>query len=558
MVKEKLQRIGQVMLIPISVITVASFLMGLGSVMSSTTTLTALGLQDTITKGSFWYDFFSVMNASGSLVFSNLPVLFAVGSAFGLADKEKGWAAFSGVVAFIAMHTIIQTLLSAHGMTPDTTTLDYFESQGMNHTDALRTASLYTKELGIFTYRMSIFGGLIAGITTSWFHNRLWDVKLPQVLSFFAGTRTVPIVMLVIGALLGWVFYYAWPPLGYGVSDLSLFIGNSGLLGTAVWAYLDRALVPFGLHHLLTQPLRYTELGGTAVIDGVAYYGTTNIAMAQLASPTADKILVRGYYSGRMFINFGGFQGACLAMYLAAPKDKRKATAGILIPCALTVMLFGVTEPLEFTFLFVAPWLFYLVHAPLTALAFVLAEASQVSTFGGCIKDLLPFLLQPQKLNLWPMLWGCPLFFALYFLSFYFLILKFDVKTPGREDDGEIKLHTKKEYLAKGEAKKAEGGASDAQSGLLPEPNGVIPAGTELADRIIAGLGGAENIEVAENCISRLRCRVKDPAKVVDDDYWRSELEAKGVVHQGNSLQIIYGTQVTMIAADVRGRLDLD
>lgn len=547
MVKEQFQRIGQVMLIPISVITIASFLMGLGSVMTSESTVAALGLAGAIHSGTVLFDLFSVINATGSLVFSNLPILFAVGSAFGLADREKGWAAFSGVITFIAMHTIIQCMLSLHGMTPDTTTQEYFVSQGMSSTDALRESSLYTKELGIFTYRMSIFGGLLAGIITSIIHNRLWDVKLPQVLAFFAGTRTVSIVMLLVGAALGYIFYYVWPPLGYGVSNLGLFISNSGLLGTAVWAYLDRALVPFGLHHLLTQPLRYTELGGTAIIDGVTYYGTTNIAMAQLASPTADKILVRGFYAGRMFINFGGFQGACLAMYLTAPKENRKAAAGILIPCAVTVMLFGVTEPLEFTFLFVAPYLFYLVHAPLTALAFVLAEVSKVSTFGGCVKDLLPFLLQPQKLNLWPMIWGCPLFFCLYFFIFRFLILKFDIKTPGREDDGEVKFHTKKEFQAKQAGDKSSAATAPAKA-----------EGNTLADRIIAGLGGEENIEVAENCISRLRVRVTDTSKVVDDDTWRNELEAKGVVRQGNSLQIIYGTQVTMIAADVRGRLNLD
>lgn len=551
MVKEQFQRVGQVMLIPISVITIASFFMGLGSVMIAENTLTALGLSGVIHSGTFLFDFFSVMNATGNLVFSNLPILFAVGSAFGLADREKGWSAFSGVLAYLAMHTIISTMLSLHGVTADTATQDYFVSQGMNATDALRQSTLYTTELGMFTYRMSIFGGLIAGIVTSVIHNRLWDVKLPQVLAFFAGTRTVSIVMLVVGAALGFIFYYIWPPIGYAVSDLSIFIGNSGLLGTAVWAYLDRALVPFGLHHLLTQPLRYTELGGTAIIDGITYYGTTNIAMAQLASPTAEKILVRGFYAGRMFINFGGFQGACLAMYLCAPKENRKAAAGILIPSVITVMLFGVTEPLEFTFLFVAPWLFYLVHAPLTALAFVLAEWAQVSTFGGCIKDLLPFLLQPDKLNLWPMLWGCPLFFALYFIAFRFLIIKFDVKTPGREGNGaEVKLYTKADVEAKA---KGKAGAS-AASGELK----AAPAGDTLADRIIAALGGAGNIEVAENCISRLRVRVTDTSLVADDDTWRNELEAKGVVRQGNSLQIIYGTQVTMIAADVRGRLDLD
>lgn len=549
--KEKFQRVGQVMLIPISVITIASFLMGLGSAFTSEGTIEALHLSGVIYEGSFLYSIFTILKASGSLVFNNLPVLFAVGSSFGLADKERGWSAFSGLIAFIAMHTIISTMFGLHHITSDTVTTDYLvKEMGMDQIAAVRRSTLFHTELGIFSYRLSIFGGLLIGIITSKIHNKLYNVKLPQALAFFGGTRSVPIVMLLAGSALGFVLYYVWPPIGNALSEVSFFINRSGLFGTFIWACMDKSLLPFGLHHLLTQPIRYTELGGSHIVDGTTYYGTTNIFMAQLASPTPQKLITRGFNSGRILIHFGGLVGAALAMYVCAPKNKRKVVAGILIPVVFTMVFFGVTEPIEFTFLFVAPWLFYLVHVPLTGLAFVLAEATGVAMFGGSVKDILPFLLQPDKLNILPYLWLVPMYFVIYFVVFRYLILKFNVKTPGREDSkDDIKLYGKEDYKKK---KEQEAGSEEAAISVSSTESG------DLYDRIIEGLGGGDNLEIVDNCMTRLRVRVKDTNKVVPDSEWRESLEAKGVVRQGNSLQIIYGTQVTMISASIRDRLDLD
>lgn len=544
--KQKMQMVGQAMLVPISIITIGSVFMGFGGAFTSAATVEALGLTWLIHEGSLTYNIFTIMKAMGDVVFRNLPIFFAIGISFGLARREKGWAAFSGAVGFLAMHFIISTLFTINGISAETTTADYFQNEmGMTAIKAVQHSSLYTNELGMFSYRMSIFGGLIIGLITSYLHNKLYNVKLPMVLSFFAGTRTVPIVTLVVGSFIGILLFYAWPPIGLFLAALSNFFIGSGLVGTGIWAMVDKGLVPLGLHHLITTPIRLTELGGTVKVCGELVSGTTNIYMAQMACDTTEKFLVRGFQSGRVVLHFGGLAGAALAMWQCAAPAKRKAVAGLLIPSVLTMILFGVTEPIEYTFLFVAPWLFFFVHVPLTGLIFVLTEWAQVSIYGGSVKDILPVLLQPDKLNLWGYLWLIPLFFAVYYFLFRYLILKFDVKTPGREDqDGDVKLYTKSDYK---------------------EKNGELPAtskksqGLEFAQDIIDAFGGEDNIIQLDNCISRLRVEVKDGSKVVADDVWKNDLRAHGVVRiEDNGFQIIYGSEVVMIAGDCKELLSID
>ncbi|MCP2002959.1 UNVERIFIED_ORG: glucose-like phosphotransferase system IIB component [Buttiauxella agrestis ATCC 33320] len=539
--KQQMQMVGQAMLVPISIITIGSMLMGFGSAFTNKEVIAALHLSSFIYEGSLPFIGFTIMKAMGDVVFTNLPLFFACGVSFGLAKKEKGWAAFSGVVGFMAMHYVISTILGLNGLSPQTTSASYFQQVGFEQVSAVQKASIYTNELGMFTYRMSIFGGLLIGLVTSYLHNRLYNVKLPIVLSFFAGTRTVPIVALLTGSMLGIVFYFIWPPIGGVLAQFSKLIWNSGLFGTFLWAVVDKSLLPIGLHHLVTTPIRLTELGGSMEICGKLVSGTTNIYMAQLACEETTELLVRGFQSGRSVIHFGALPGAGLAIYQCAKYKHKKAVAGLLIPVLTAMVLFGVTEPIEYTFLFVAPWLFYLVHVPLTGLAFVLTEMAGVSIYGGSIKDILPVLLQPSKLNCWGYLWLMPLFFCIYYVLFRFLILKFNVMTPGREPDDEentaeeIKLYTKADYKNKQQS----------------------TPGDMLAHQIIEAFGGAENIVAFDNCISRLRVEVKDPEKVAADNYWKKKLQAKGVVRVGDKgYQIIYGAEVVMIAGDCKELLD--
>ena len=543
--KEKLQQLGQAMLIPISIITIGSFFMGVGGAFTSEGTISSLGLENIIYEGSLLYNFFMVCKAMGDAVFSNLPIFFAIGVSFGLAKKEKGWAAFSGAVGFLTMHLIISTLFKLNGIAPETTSIEYYTSTGMSQIEAVRYKSLYTSVLGFFSFNMGIFGGLIIGFTTAILHNKFYNIKLPLVLEFFGGTRTVPILTLLSGTAWAIVLYFIWPSIGVVLASFSDFIRNTGLFGTFVWAIADKGLLPLGLHHLITTPLRLTQLGGTMEVCGQIYEGTTNIYMAQLACSDSGKLLVRGFTSGRILLHFGGLVGAALAMYQCADKSKRKAVAGLLIPVVATMILFGVTEPIEFTFLFVAPWLFYLVHVPLTGLAFVVGEMFNISVYGGSIKDMLPTFFQPEKLYLTPLLFLIPIFFAIYYFLFKYLIIKFDIKTPGRDSKGEddVKLFTKKEFKEKVESSKKR----------EDEPK---VEGSVLANKIVEALGGKDNIQNVGNCMTRLRVTVKDESLVVEESKWTNELEAHGVVRKENSIQVIYGTRVPMIAGDVRDLLD--
>ncbi|WP_347291940.1 PTS transporter subunit EIIC [Kluyvera georgiana] len=542
--KQQMQMIGQAMLVPISIITIGSMFMGFGSAFTNKETLEALHLGVLFDKESLFFITFSVMKATGDVVFRNLPLFFSIGVAFGLAKKEKGWAAFSGAVCFMSMHFILSTLLTLHGLNEQTTTANWFISQ--RHLDpvaAVQEASLYTTELGMFTYRMSVFGGMAVGLATSWLHNRLYNVKLPMVLSFFAGTRTVPIVTLVVGALMGSALYLIWPPIGWMLAQFSKLIGDSGLFGTFIWAVADKSLLPVGLHHLITTPIRLTELGGSMEVCGKLVSGTTNIYMAQLGCNETQELLVRGFQSGRVVTHFGALPGAALAMYHCSRSQHKKVVAGLLLPVVATMILFGVTEPIEYTFLFVAPWLFYLVHVPLTGLLFVLTEMANVSIYGGCLKDILPVLLQPGKLNLWGYLWLTPLFFIIYYVLFRYLIIRFNVMTPGREEEDagedDVKLFSKQDFKNK------------------TTPVSEQPQADAFAMQIIAAFGGKENIAQFDNCISRLRVEVRDPARVAGDDVWKKTLRAKGVVRVGEKgWQIIYGAEVVMIAGDCKEWLE--
>lgn len=540
--KEKLQNLGRAMLIPLALITIAGFFMGLGGAFTSQATVKSIGLSSIIYEGSLVYNFFFLLKAMGDFIFSNLPILYAAGIAFGMAKKEQGWAAFSGVIVFLGIHAIISSMFKLKGINVETTSKNYFINQGYSVFEATKWNSLYRSEMGYFSYRMGIFGGFISGIMAQFLHNKFYKTKLPLVFSFFAGTRTVPIVAALAGCSTGFLLFYLWPIIGLGLAELSLFIGKSGLFGTFIWAILDKSLVPLGMHHLITTPIRWTELGGTEVIDGIIYTGTTGIQLAQMASESATKFLVRDFGSGRIPLHFGGLAGAALAIYHVSKNKYKQKVAGIMIPAVVIMLLFGITEPIEFTFLFVAPWLFYFVHVPLTGIIFVLCEFFKVSFYGGNVKDFLPVLLQPHKIHVFPYLFIVPLFFIVYYFLFKTLILKFNVITPGREDDideNNIKLYKKNDYLEK----KSENIDFFSQDELEK---------LTLAEKIIAALGGEDNIEEVDNCISRLRVTVKNYNLVAGDNIWKNYLEARGVVRNGTAIQIIYGSHVTMISSDVR------
>lgn len=536
--KEKMQTFGKAMLVPIALVAIGGLLLGVGGAFTNEATVSALGIDWSSYSNSFIYNIFDVIKSLGDSIFGNLSILYAVGVAFSLAKSEKGWAAFSAVVAFLALQATISTLLTSKGLTADNTAVQAMIEAGVEPLKAAKDAALYTTELGFFTYRTGVFGGIFTGVIVSMLHNRFYKTKLPTALAFFSGTRTVPIIALLAGGVLGMFFYLTWPFIGAIFSGFAQFVAKSGLFGTFVFRMADESLVPFGMHPLLSLPMRWTDLGGSMIVDGDLVVGNAAIQLAQLASPGSEKLLVRAFMGGMGIINFAIYPGIALAMYKTALPENKKKVAGLLIPTIVSTTLFGITEPILFTFLFIAPWLYFLVYAPIAGLAEVAAEATKVSIFQGNLKDWIPFFLRPEKLNMWPYLYLFPLFFIVVYFLFRYLIVRFDVKTPGRElDEATVKLYSKAEY----NQKVAKGKKKDS--------------GEALALGIIEALGGRENIVDVDNCISRLRVVVKNPDLVAEDGIWKGQLEALGVIRLATGVQIVYGARVASVAVDVREEL---
>lgn len=517
-----LQRVGRSFMLPIALLPVAGLLLGIGSSFTNPTTLETYGLTEVIREGGILYTILDIMSKTGSIVFDNLALLFAMGVAIGMAKKEKEVAALSGAIGYLIMNTAISTLISAKGGA---------EAMAANST---------TTSLGITTLQMGVFGGIIVGLGVAALHNRFYKIELPQVLSFFGGTRFVPIITSVVYLIAGIAMFYIWPVVQNGIAYLGQLVLASGYAGTWIYGIIERALIPFGLHHVFYMPFWQTELGGSMVIDGQAVQGAQNIFFAELASKSTEHFSVSAtrFMSGKFPFMIFGLPAAAFAMYKAARPEKKKAVGGLLLSAALTSMLTGITEPLEFTFLFVAP-VMYAVHCVLAGLSYMLMHIFNVGvgmTFSGGAIDLTLFgILQGNdKTNwIWIILVGL-VYAVVYYYVFYLMITKLDLKTPGREADSEdTKLYTRKDMNARKEAAAKTDNTSDRVSAL-----------------ILKGLGGKSNLSDVDCCATRLRITVNDPAKVRDE--LLKESGASGVIRKGNGVQIIYGPQVSV----VRSRLE--
>ena len=433
-----LQRVGRSFMLPIALLPVAGLLLGVGSSFTNHTTLETYGLTNIIYEGGFLYTLLDIMSKTGSVVFDNLALLFAMGVAIGMAKKEKEVAALSGAIAYLVMNAAISTLITAKGGV---------EAMAVNST---------TSTLGITTLQMGVFGGIITGLGVAFLHNRFYRIQLPKVLSFFGGTRFVPIISSIVFLLVGIIMFYIWPIIQGWIASLGNLVLASGYAGTWIYGIIERALIPFGLHHVFYMPFWQTELGGAAVIDGVMVQGAQNIFFAELASKATEQFSVSAtrFMSGKFPFMIFGLPAAAFAMYKAARPEKRKVVGGLLLSAALTAMLTGITEPIEFTFLFVAP-VMYAVHCVLAGLSYMLMHILGVGvgmTFSGGIIDLTLFgILQGNEKTNWLWIIITGLVYALvYYLVFSFMIKKFNFKTPGREDDdSETKLYTREDYNKK-------------------------------------------------------------------------------------------------------------
>lgn len=511
-----LQRVGRSFMLPIALLPVAGLLLGIGSSFTNPTTLETYRLSNIIYEGGILYTILDIMSKTGSVVFDNLALLFAMGVAIGMAKREKEVAALSGAVSYLIMNTAISALISAKGG---------IEAMPLN-----TTASV----LGITTLQMGVFGGVVVGLGVAALHNRFYKIELPRVLSFFGGTRFVPIISSIVYLGVGIIFFFVWPVVQSGIAALGRLVLNSGYAGTWIYGIIERALIPFGLHHVFYIPFWQTELGGAMVIDGALVQGAQNIYFAQLASKETMQFSVEAtrFMSGKFPFMIFGLPAAAYAMYRCARPEKKKIVGGLLLSAALTSMLTGITEPLEFTFLFVAP-IMYAVHCVLAGLSFMLMHIFNVGvgmTFSGGIIDLFLFgILQGNAKTNWIWIVIVGLVYAvLYYWVFYFMIKKFRLKTPGTEaDDEETKLYTRKDMAQKSEDRDVK----DEISGL-----------------ILRGLGGKDNISDIDCCATRLRITVKNSSLVSQTLLKKSG--ASGVIIKGQGVQVIYGPQVSVIKSN--------
>ena len=520
-----LQRVGRSFMLPIALLPVAGLLLGIGSSFTNETMLAAYGLNNVIHPGTLIYTILDVMSQTGNAVFSNLALLFAMGVAIGMARKEKEVAALSGAVAYIIMNTAIQAMINAAG--------------GVEAMPANSTTTM----LGITTLQMGVFGGIVVGLGVAALHNKFYKIELPQVLAFFGGTRFVPIVSSIVYLVVGIAMFYIWPVVQSGIAALGALVLASGYAGTFIYGLLERALIPFGLHHVFYMPFWQTAVGGTAIIDGVTVTGAQNIFFAELASKatTVFSVSATRFMAGKFPFMMFGLPGAALAMYQCAKPEKKKVAGGLLLSAALTAFLTGITEPLEFTFIFVALPM-YAVHCVLAGLSFMLMHILNVGvgmTFSGGLIDLVLFGVMQGNAKthwVWVVVVGA-VYFVLYYIIFRFMISKFNYKTPGRDDAEEVKLYTR-----------ADVNARNAASGSVPAGNDPVSA------LIVEGLGGAANLSDVDCCATRLRCTVKDAALVKQDVLKASG--ASGVICKGNGVQVVYGPKVAVIKAKLEDYLE--
>lgn len=530
-----LQRVGRSFMLPIAILPVAGLLLGLGSSFTNETTIATYHLQKVLGDGTVLHALLTIMNKVGSAIFDNLPLIFAVGVAIGMAKKEKEVAALSSMIAFFVMHVSISAMLSINGeiLTDGSIAKDVLEGT---------VASV----CGIQSLQMGVFGGIIVGLGVAALHNRFHKIVLPNALSFFGGSRFVPIISTIVYMFVGILMYFIWPAVQNGIYALGGLVTGTGYFGTLIFGIIKRALIPFGLHHVFYMPFWQTAVGGTMEVAGQMVQGGQNIFFAQLADSaniTHFSADATRYFSGEFIFMIFGLPGAALAMYRCAKPEKKKQAGGLLLSAALASMLTGITEPIEFSFLFVAPMLFA-VQVVLAGAAYMIAHMLNIAvglTFSGGFLDLFLFgILQGNAKTSWVRIIPVGIiYFILYYVIFTFLIKKFDLKTPGREDDDvETKLYTKADVNARKEGQKtSETGSKDAVSEMITE-----------------GLGGKKNISDVDCCATRLRITVYDTERVNDEIL--KQTGSRGIVKKGQGVQIIYGPHVTVIKSNLEDYLE--
>lgn len=515
---EKAQKFGKSFMLPIAVLPAAGLLLGIGGALSNPNTINSYPFLEI----TWLQQIFTVMSSAGSIIFDNLALIFAIGVSVGMARADKGTAGLAAGLAYLVMNASIHAMLINSG----TLAADNLAGVGQGMV------------LGIQTLQTGVLGGIIVGLVTAWLHNRYNKIELPQFIGFFGGSRFIPIISSFAAIFIGLVLFLIWPTIQVGIANLGSLVDKTGYIGTLFYGFFLLMLGPLGLHHIFYLPFWQTGLGGVLEVAGKVYEGTQNIFFAQLGDPATEKYFVgtSRFMSGRFITMMFGLMGAALAIYHTAKPARKKMVGGLMLSAALTSFLTGITEPLEFSFLFEAPIL-YVIHAVFDGFAFMLAHIFEITigqTFSGGLIDFILFgILQGNAKTNWMLVPVIGvIWFFLYYFTFRILILKLNLKTSGREDEAEV------ESVVASPANKSTS----------------LESGESRSTAILNALGGAENIVELDCCATRLRVSVNDQGKVQKDAF--AATGAKGVVFVGNGVQVIYGPQVTVIKNEIEEILE--
>ncbi|MGC0827102.1 PTS transporter subunit EIIC [Pantoea agglomerans] len=520
-----LQKIGKSFVLPIAALPLAGLLLGLGS------TLTNPERSTLLIEGGTLFKIAAVLTDSGNVVFGILPLMFAVAVALGLARNSKEVAALSALIAYFVMNASLASTIKNFMVLSDLQKTPGLISNFLNFQNTMDT---------------SVLGGVIIGLIVAWLHNRLYKIKLPEIFAFFSGVRFIPIISSVAAIVVGMLLAFIWPLIAHGIVMLGEGIAHMGAFGTFLFGFILRALIPTGLHHVFYMPFWQTALGGTAEVGGQLVVGAQNILFAQLGHGDVISPEVARFYSGNYVVMMFGFPAAALAMYHTAYLRNKPRAKGLLFSTAVTSFLTGITEPLEFSFIFASPLLYFGIHCVLAGLAFAavnLLDAGVGYTFSGGVLDFFIYGIIPgnDRTHWIPIVLVGLVFAVLYYFAFRFTIQWLHLKTPGREDaNEEVKLHTKQDYLDRNKSDGPKPKQTDAAC---------VSEKTLLTAQIIEGLGGLDNIDELDNCATRLRVSLYSGEKV--DKERLKQTGAAGVFVAGNNVQVIYGLNVGHIKTEL-------
>lgn len=516
-----LQKLGQTFMLPISLLPIAGLLLGIGSSFTNPSVIEMYNLGNVLYEGGTLYGILSVLASAGNIVFSHLGLLFGISVASGLAKREKGVAALSAIIGYFVMYASMTAALN-----------QFRDIESLKQTQGLITSYLGFDN----TMNLGVMGGIILGLVVANLHNKYNMIELPEAISFFAGTHFIPIISSLAGIVIGIIMTFVWPLISAGFSSIGQVISGMGIFGIFLYVYIYRALIPFGLHHVFYLPFWQTAIGGTAVVNGQTVVGAQNIVFAQLAAGVPIDAHAAAHFSYMFPVMLFGIPAACKAMYESCDPSRKKDMKGFYTSSALTSFMTGITEPIEFPMLFASPVLYYGVHCVLFGisgvLAYLLGTGVALTFSGGVIDFILYGILPGNAITRWvPLLIMGLVFGVVYYFIFKFGIKKFNWNVPGRDaiaaDDDKI--------------------SQNADYSKLNDKE-------KRAYKIVAGLGGADNLDDVTNCATRLRVKVKDGSKVDKD--LLATTGSSGTVVQGNNVQVVYGTTVPNVKASVEDLID--